>query len=70
MEKVPIISTISVHLQRHVLREPSLEPEKQRVSRFSASHTSGVDVYLTSNKARLQKYLIIRYSEEGHLLDL
>ncbi len=28
------------------------------------------DVYLTSNKARLQKYLIIRYSEEGHLLDL
>ena len=28
------------------------------------------DVYLTSNKVRLQKYLIIRRSEERHLLDL
>ena len=28
------------------------------------------DVYLTSNKARLQKYLIIKHSEKGHLLDI
>ena len=28
------------------------------------------DVYLTSNKARLQKYLIIIYSEKRHLLDI
>ena len=32
--------------------------------------TSGVDVYLTSNKVRLQKYLIIKCSGKGHLLDL
>ena len=28
------------------------------------------DVYLTSNKARLQKYLIIRCSGKRYLLDL
>ena len=37
---------------------------------LSCSLTSRIDVYLTSNKACLQKYLIIRRSRKKHLLDL